>query len=430
MKVFLFVLALFVLTSSSSFSQTHKELKAYLDIREQYDNNIFLSPNDEQSDYLTMVEPTLVFSLLSQHRKLDFKYSPTFVSYAKEDETGWRHEGSLNFRQDLSEHLRFDLFDSYLKSDDPIEIYESDIGSRNSRNEYQRNIGRARVHYLFGPENALVLGYNDQRLRNDDKSQNDRTIVRPFATVTYQLSVRHQLDFKYNYTNAHFWRDDHQKAYDDYYGHAPGITYVYRFTPHTKGSLGYTYTTRNFEGAEEDYKIHSSLVGFNHAFSPTDSISAKVGFFTQEREDSSDQTGISYNLAYAKTIERGNIIINGSGGWDERTLTAKSRGFSKYWAINSKIEYQILKMLKGYVNGFYREDSGEANIPGDFPDRGVTDVDWEIVRASCGLTWDFHRSLSLVLDYTYTNRTDDIEVDSYRDQRVSLALRYNWYHRW
>ena len=169
-RIILFILIL--LPARVSFAQYHMELEPSLDIREEYDDNIFLSHANEKSDYVTRAMPKFDFNLLSQHTQLGLSYSPTFVWYARESDDVTRHTATLNFKHKPTEHFLFKFYDRYLYSDDPLE--EEDIDTtRDTRDKYQRNWADVSFEYLYGYENGLVVGYEDTRLKNEDETQDD-----------------------------------------------------------------------------------------------------------------------------------------------------------------------------------------------------------------------------------------------------------------
>ncbi len=414
---------LLVLPIQASYAQTHMDLTPSLSITEEYDDNIYLTNKNKISSYITMASPSLDFSLLSQHTQLVLEYTPTFVRYSEDNEDSTtRHSGILTFVRDLSEHFRFNLSNTYVKSDDPLEETEEILGARDSRNTYQRNTGNVSFSYLFGPQNSLTVGYQNTSLKNEDDDEDDGRAERSYASLTYQINIKNRLELEYEYTREDFWREHASPsapASDDFYGHRPTIRYIYNFAPHTSGILGYNFTTRNFEGVEEDYKVHDSSIGFEHAFSPSHSISAGAGYFIQKNDFSSDESGLTYDLSISRQFEHGNINIGGSGGWDETTLQANATRFTRYWSTNVSAEYQILEPLSAFAIGSFRHDKE------DEPNRKYDIIDW-----NCGLRWTFLRWFSLSLDYTYAERNDDISAESYTDNRVSFTLMASRLYRW
>ena len=399
-------------------AQTHMELTPSLSIQGQYDDNIYLDPSNEQSDYLAMVRPGWTFSLVSRHTHLDLAYSPTFVRYNKEKNNNTtRHSGTLTFGQDISRHFHLDLSDTYTKSEEPLEETEGIEGARNTRNSYQRNYGNASLQLLFGPENTLTAGYRHEYLENKDDTVDDGNTQTPFADLMVHLNEKNAVALNYEYTKANFSRET-GVAEDDYVGHAIGCTYIYNFTRHASGNAGYVLTTREFDGSSEDYRVHHGSIGFEEMFSPTLSASMSVGYFVVDNEESGNDDGYSYDALISKQFAHGHIDIGGEGGWDESYLEAESRGFSKYWSVNTAIEYRFLEPLTGYASGSYRHDKDES------------DQKWETMRARCGLRWDFLQWYALSVEYTYAERDDDVDTEDYRDNSVSLFFTAARLFRW
>ncbi len=414
---------LLLLSTQASYAQTHVELTTALSLKQEYDDNLDLDASNEQSDYVTMLSPSVSLSLLSQHTQLGLAYTPSFVWYTEESEDNTvRHSATLTFSHDLSEHLRFEFSDTYVKSDDPLEETEEIVGARDTRNTYQRNTGDVSLTYLFGPQNSLTMGYRNSTLKNDDVDEDDGRSQSPYATLSYRINIKNRFELEYEYEREDFWRENASPAVpteDDSYGHGSGISYFYSFTPHTTGMLRYRVTTRNYDGTEEDYKVHDGSAGFDHAFSPSYSISAEVGYFIQKNAFSSDETGFTYDASMTRRFERGSISIGGIGGWDETTLQANSTGFTRYWSAKVSTDYQITEPLAVHAAGFFRHDKEED-----------ANREYDTMGGSCGLSWTFLRWFSLSLDYAYAERDDDLTADSYTDNRVSLTLMASRLYRW
>ena len=414
----LFIISIF-LFCGSAFSQTKYEITPGIYASETYDDNINLVDTNETSDYITTVTPSIIVDILSEKTSLDFTYAPTFVWYAHEDQYNTtRHLATLDFQQDVLQHFRFDLNDSYLNSEDPIADVEDLSRVRTTRNKYWRNNFITSFNYLFGPENLLNVGYQNNYVQNNDPTLNDSTIQTPFLTFNYWFNVKNGLEFTYAYTKADFSLEGAGVPQDDFEGQVPGIRYIYRFSPHTSGFIGYTFTVRNFEGPTEDYRVNNFSLGFEHAFSQEVSLSLGGGYYMQNNENSPNVDGYLYNASLVKNIERGNFFIGGNGGWDEDFLQANVRSFLKYYGANGGFQYQLLSNLNSYANGSYRRERDQA------------DQTREIWSANLGLGWSFLQWLTLSLDYVYADRNDENPSLSYKDNRVTLKLAASKLYRY
>ena len=416
----IFIILSFFFFPSITPAQTHVELTPEISVSEIYDDNLYLDDRDEISDYITEVSPGFTLNILSEKYNLGLLYFPTIVRYVHESDANTvRHLGTITYEQYLHEHLRFDLTNTYLKSEDPLEEeYIAEV--RHTRNPYQRNTGSASLSYLFGTENELTAGYRNDFLKNEDETIDDGMIQHPFATMTHWFDIRNGLELNYEYTKAHFWRDDELEPGDDYTGNGYGLRYIYRFTPHATVSLDYNLATRNFRGddAEEDYKIHDAGIEFEKAFSSDFSITLGGGYFIQENEYSDNEDGYMYDASLTKEFQRGSFSLGGSGGWDESYLTADRTGFIRYWGLETSVDYRFLEQLEGYAGSSYRQNKDEE------------DIEWDRLTGNCGLRWSFLRWFSLSLDYTYSKRDDDVETDKYTDNRVMLILTASRLYRW
>ena len=183
--------------------------------------------------------------------------------------------------------------------------------------------------------------------------------------------------------------------------------------------MGYHYANRDFDGLTGDYEVQEGSVGFEQAFSPDLSVSVGAGYFAVENERSDDESGLTYEASLIKRFARGSFAIGGSGGWDEAYLEAERRGLTRYWSGNTRLEYRILEPLSGYAGGLYRQDK-----------RDLDNRDWKTLRGNCGLAWDFHRWFSFSLDYAYSQRDDDVDVDDYKANRVMLILTGSRLFQW
>jgi hypothetical protein len=423
-KCWIACLAGVLLITPPSFAQYLVELTPSLLVRETYDDNIYLEPTDEQSDYITAVSPSLNLRLLAEDTHLELLYAPTFVWYSNEDQNDTvRHSGTATFSHDLTQFVTFDLSDTFIKSEEPMEETEEVENVRDTRDTYRRNAFSTSLGWRFGPEDLFTIGARHSLLKNQDPTVDDGKIRNPFATMTYWFNLKNGVELDYAYTDASFWRDDDQEPGDDYSGHGAGVRYIHRVTEHASGFFSYRFTNRDFDGNTEDYAVHHGSIGLEHAFAQDLSVSLEGGYFIQKNDESDDQTGYSYNASVEKTFERGAFFIGGAGGWDEAYLEAERTGFSRYWSIQARLDYQIVAPLAAYGGWSYRLDKGEEDAAGE-------ERNWGTWRRSCGLTWTFLRWFSLALDYTYASREDDVESEDYTDHRFMLSLTASRLWQW
>jgi len=382
-----------------------------ISISERYDDNIYLTPDHETSDYITAVSPSISMGLFGKHTNLSLTYGLSFVRYDDEDQNDTtRHLATLLFSQKLGRHLSIELSDTFIRSEEPLEETEGIIGIRQTRNEYWRNTGRAALNYQFGREDSFTLSYEQSNLENDDQDVDDGRIMNLSGTLTLWMTQKSGLELTYGYIKADFWRE-RGKAGDDYTGNSGIIRYMHRFTRHAMGYVGYEYNDRDFDGTTEDYKVHEGFMGWEQSLSPTFDLSLRIGYFIQDNETSEDENGFSYSANLTKRLRRGTISLGGEGGWNEAYLEAERRGFTRYWSARARVDYQVLKPLGLYVGGSYRQD------------KDPTDRKWKTSTANAGFRVTFWRWFSVGMEYEYLDRNDDIDAYDYTANRVMLIFR-------
>jgi hypothetical protein len=412
----------FLLFPSLGSAQTHFELTPSIYTSETYDDNIFLTNTNKVSDYITAVTPGIAMRLLREHTNFQLSYAPSFVWYAdRADQDTTRHSAGLTFGQDLAERLRFDLTDTYLQSDDPLQDVQDVQGIRRTRNQYWTNSGMGNLSYIFGTENKLNVGYGGNYIKNNEVTLDNSEVQTPYANLAYWFDVKNGMELTYTYTDAHFWREDNLPASNDYTAHAPGIQYIRRFTPNAKAYIGYNYATYDFAGhLQQNFSVHGGNVGLEYSFSPEYTVAASVGYFIRVNEITKNQDGPTYSASLTRRFARGNITVGGDGGWTYQNLqqgVGLTTGFSQYYDGYVNGAYQVLERVNVYAGASYRYDK-------------YTLTNSDFFRGNCGLRWDFLRYFYLALDYAYSQYNQDLGVGQYTDNRVSLTLGASKLYRW
>jgi hypothetical protein len=287
---FLFFVSLLFL-SQNSYARYQSEFTPSASLSTLYDDNIDLDRTNEKSDLITSLSLGLNVNFTSPKNKFFLQYSPSIVRYKNQDiDDTIRHRGSLSYTGALSQDLIFEISDTYIRSEDPIEETEGIIGVRTTRKTYQRNMGSAGLSYSFGAEDVFSLGYRHQWLENSDISLDDGMVMDPYANLTYWFNVKHGVELSTDYTETSFTRDDNTLPGDDYSGFRHGVGYRYRLNPRTTASINYGYANRTFERSSQEYMVHEGSLGLFQKLSETASYGFSAGYFVRKNytEDEDD----------------------------------------------------------------------------------------------------------------------------------------------
>ena len=272
--------------------------------------------------------------------------------------------------------------------------------------------------YAFGLEDKITFGYDHAIIENEDIRLDDNTSQGPFASLEYWFNNRNGIMLDYSSIIAYFSRDDNSPAGEDYVGHTVGTQYRYRFAPQTTGSVSYTFNSRSFSGDDEDYNVHGASLGLNHSLSSETTMDVNGGFYRQDNQRSKDEDGYTYAASFIRRFQRGSYTLSALGGWDEGYQAAERRSFTRFWGVNTGMQYQLTQSLSNNLNASYRLNRDSDNM------------EWETLSGSYGIQWTFLRWCSISLDYSYRERNSDIDTDDYRDNRVMLRITANRLFGW
>ena len=403
-----------LITSADCFAQNRFEITPSISVNETYDDNINLTKDNKIDDFITVVSPGIALALVREHTNLQLSYTLGIVRYADQDENNTtRQSGNLSFGQDLTQHLRFNLTDTYLVSDDPLQDPQNVQGLRQTRNKYWTNTAGASVNYVFGAENQVNVGYSYYNIENDEATLDDSKVQNPYVNLTYWFDVKNGTELTFGYTDAQFSRDNSLLVATDYTAYAPGIRYIRRFSPNSRAYVGYNYSAYDYARLlPQDFVVHNGAVGLEHSFSPEYTVAASAGYFIRVNDITDNPDGPTFTAAVTRKFSRGSITAGGNGGWSYENLqqgVGLTSGFSQYYGAYLNGMYQVLEPVNVYAGASYRHDKYTLDKSDFF-------------TGNAGLRWTFLRWFALSLDYSYAQRNVDIGTGDYKDNRVALFL--------
>ena len=147
---------------------------------QEYTSNVFLSRDNEKDDFISTVSAGFTAAALGKTGGLEVSYDPAYSFYRDYDENdGWRHNANLHGWSDLGKSTRFDVNNSFLRTEDPLEeedilalrdgdvIQEGDTTIRKNRRAYYRNTASARLSHQFGKDDSVYAAFVYGLLRNN-----------------------------------------------------------------------------------------------------------------------------------------------------------------------------------------------------------------------------------------------------------------------
>jgi uncharacterized protein (PEP-CTERM system associated) len=212
------IIALFFTTSFADALQYtfHPRVSA----TEEYTSNVFLSGNDEKDDWITTVSAGFTAAAIGKTGGLEVSYDPAYTKYLDFDENDtWRHAAELQGWSDLSRRTRFEIRNSFLRTEDPLEeedilalregqvVQEGDTTVRQGRQTYYRNTASTRISHQLGQDDLIYAGFLYSFLRNNDSQEEDNDRYQPAVGLNYWFGPKFGIESNATYTKGNFDQD-------------------------------------------------------------------------------------------------------------------------------------------------------------------------------------------------------------------------------
>lgn len=329
------------------------EVHPGISVQGRYDDNIFLNPTNEESDFISTVIPFFALRLPFMQKKhsLDFAYRADLVSYRKnttENTTNQEFTGSL--RMNFPGGLTLNLNALRLDTSDPSNSAEqSNIAARFPRTQNQINAGaRYRISKKINLALAhRIVSHNYERpdLNSEDREERDTTL-----TLYYKLlpktSILAEAGFgQIDYSNPPRPELDRSSSYTTV---SAGLSWDPggRLSGTLKGGL----ENRDFS-AENKESLTNFTIGGDLSYQLTSKVSTKLtlekGFRETNIEGQRTKPVIEYLMALLSLEHRVSsklsFLLSGIYENDSYPSDLADSREDNYYGIDFAIQYRIRK---------------------------------------------------------------------------------------
>ena len=262
------ILCLTFCISSSAFGLT--TFSPSLSINGEHTDNLYLSNNNRLSDFILIPSADLELAMTESTKGVEISYSPSYSFYKNYSENNaFRQGAELNLWSDLARTTRFEIADSFMKTEDPLSvedvslrtgappIHGEDRTIRTGRQPYYANTARAALTHRFGQTDSLSLAYDYSTLENKDPEVEDNKRFRPSVILTYWLNQQWGTETEATFEKGEFEISDN---FDNTIGR---FRLIRLFSRHFQTFAEYTHTIMEFKGDSEDYNIYAPSLGID-----------------------------------------------------------------------------------------------------------------------------------------------------------------------
>jgi len=382
------------------------EIHPRLMVGEEYNDNIFLAPNNEADDWITTIEPGI--SLIYNNRSL-----AATVDYS----------------------LRYRLYADH--SDENLDKF--------------KDVQRANATALFFGGRPFTLNLSEAISREaldsrDDNQFNDienrSTVYHTTVTPEYRLQLMPTFSMVFGYT---YDRYDYVDARgNDAEEHEGRISLVKQLSSTSEIFARYAYAVHQSDDDADEFDRQDYTLGINHQLGSRTTISIEGGYSEVDYDSGFDTDGtnwladISYQLSAPVTLSLGysqDFTTTAEDGltetkeasfgatYEKESLTASTELFwnnSDYVRLNREdeaygVRFDLSKPLARALS---------VNFDGEYERATYDDIilDEDVDRFTLGASLDYeYRRFLASLGYRYRINESDIDGNDYTNNIITLS---------
>ena len=400
-------------------AQTKGTFTPRVSVSETYDDNIDLDPDDEESDWITVVSPGANFQLKTQYTQLALDYEAGFSFYTKNSSRDTtRHRAQISWDQLLAKYLRLNLNNTFSRSEDPLTVEDDRITDiSNEREVKYRNTGGASLNWKFGAQDLVTFGYRNRLLNSDSDETEDSRANEGFLNLKTWFVPQFGIGLTSSYGRWEFQqsKDFTGDATEDFHLYQAGLKMNYRWRPQQIAYAKYSIVSRDADNEigtdSDDYIVHQTALGLSMSLGPHTSLGAEAGYFLQDPDDGDKEEGFVFNASFNTQREKASFGLSTNTGYDLDYGSSDNQGFSKFSDNSATISYKLSENLRAFASARYRWE--------DFTVTNRTDHTY---GGRAGLGYTFHRWLSVSLKGAHLRRDSNDDNQEFKDNRVTLSL--------
>ncbi len=414
------IISLIIFFSGIVSAQVNVDLLYQLSLRTEYDSNLDLTPNDEDSDWAYIINPSVSLDVSTKFTKTMLSYSASIFNYVERTEDNYiSHDLSLNYSNHITKRLKFNMYNKFNVTQDLYTINttgESNVYSpsgytlRRERRYHSNYSGGLRFNYQFGRRDFCYVGYNHYRNWEQGKEIEEATRYNPVAGIGFEVWEHTILSFDASYIKGDFYGGS-----DDFDELIGSVTLTKEITKHFSVNVAYSHTYMDYSGDTEDYQVYSPSIGIFYAISKDSSLGLSAGYYMEDKEKGDDEKGINLDVDFNKkwTIKKGSITFSYSSGYEETYFGGENLGFTIYHGGKLSFLYDFTRHLSNSAYVDYRYNK-------------YTDQDPErkdnVISFNDNLNYKVTKWMDVSVSYTYRLMDSNIDDNDYKDHRVMISI--------
>ena len=376
-----------------------------ISLREEYDDNIDLTADDEEEDFITTITPGISLGYDTERLKLSLDYR--FIAYfymhnSSENDTS--HNAQLDSTLTILRDILFlKVTDSYSR----VTIDQRRQVVQDNRNVNTTDLNRFTVNpYLEYPLSGTLkvkTGYTYENIWYKEEEGDDEEIHLATAGLIKEISPKLTASLFYSYS-IHDLKNDGDN--EDYNGQDVVLGASYQLTQKLSINGSYGHAWLNYKERDND---DSDIWDANANYQITEAVSFKIGYALNFA--SSVDAGTSKNeTMFASLTRQGTVSLSLRAFKQDDTYIEEDRE-DESTGVAASASYPITPSLTGRVTGLYTYDK-------------FLPEDEKVNRYGAGISFDYAlRLLTFSLGYSHDLSNSNYDFNDYRSNRAWVQAR-------
>jgi hypothetical protein len=396
----LVISTLFIGTQSEGAEFT---FKPSIILREEYDDNIFLTRDNTEGDYITRALPSVSMNYKGSLWDWTLNYTLHWWYYAKLREGNTSHDATIVSKTKLIQNfLYLDVYDTYSSVVLNPRLASTETNLQQNRSDTNVLSVSPYVKYEIDPAMALSGGYRYTNIWYRQESGINRQMHTGFVAGEFLISPVVTLK-----VNADFTADRPEKTFPDNNQVSLFAGVVYKISPKMNfdATLGWRWI--DFE-VRDDAKRPVYNMGLIYRLSEKGQIELRAAAVVLQSPEEGiyDSRTEQITVRYGETISISGSIFHRYDKYLERDRK------DDVYGVTTSLEYRPDQRLTFGINGGYEKDKYLPQNEKRDIYTGALIIDYKLTaKATLGATYNFNKS------------TGDIHFDNYTDNVIGLQLK-------
>ncbi|MGA8205474.1 MAG: hypothetical protein WB812_13195 [Woeseiaceae bacterium] len=353
----------------------------------EYDDNASLNANTGSDTSVNGYVVNAGVDFINKSPRSQFTFTPSVLlnRYNESDLDSNNYFGNLNYRY-TNQRSTFNLWGIY-------------------GDETVRTAEQAQVDFNVDDPTQIP---GDTSGRTFGTANRQRLQVRP--QWSYQAGERSLIEFGVDYFNVNY--DQTAATLSDYDQLTGSAAYSYNYSRTSAFRLSSYYRKNQFDLLDRDLSGYGAALGFGHSISERTRLQINVGMDSTDNGVGNNQNSTIGDISITHRLETSRVLAS-----YRRSVVGSGNGvLTLRDSINLNYTRQVSPRFSfgGGVSAYH------SNVLGD----NTTNLDQDYYQLRALLSWNFTRTLSMDLDYRYTNIDRAAQPDAADSNRINLMFRY------